>query len=131
MLRRGTRPVKQALQLVAVAGFVQRGGLDYCPAMTGTRITVRVTPKAQADRLDGWGADADGAPVLRLRVRAVPDKGRANKAVIALMARATGLPKSAVSIIAGATSRTKTVSLEAPPEEVSVRIAAALKGSRK
>lgn len=91
-------------------------------------LTVRVQPKASRDRIDGFARDADGNTLLRLRVTAVPDKGRANKAVIALLARAAGLPKSSVSIIAGDKSRTKTVRFEAAPDIVLQRLADHSKG---
>ena len=91
-------------------------------------LTVRVQPKASRARIDGFATDEDGKRKLRLRVTAVPDKGRANKAVIALLAAATGLPKSAVSIIAGDKSRTKTVRLEADPDMVLKRLADASEG---
>jgi uncharacterized protein YggU (UPF0235/DUF167 family) len=41
----------------------------------------------------------------------VPDKGKANAAVVALLARALGVPKSAVSVSSGETSRFKTLSI--------------------
>ena len=49
--------------------------------------------------------------MLRLRVAAVPDKGRANAAVIALLARALGVPRSAVRVTAGETARLKTLAV--------------------
>ena len=47
--------------------------------------------------------------MLRVRVSAVPDKGKANAAVVALLAKALGVPKSAVSVVSGETSRMKTL----------------------
>lgn len=47
--------------------------------------------------------------MLRLRVAAVPDKGKANAAVIALLAKALGVPKSAIAVTSGETARLKTV----------------------
>jgi uncharacterized protein len=49
--------------------------------------------------------------VLRVRVNAVPDKGKANAAVVALLARALGVPKSAVSVASGETARMKTLAV--------------------
>ncbi|NHK28498.1 DUF167 domain-containing protein [Parvularcula flava] len=83
-----------------------------------TIIAVRVQPNASRDAVEGFATDADGAIVLKVRVSAVPDKGKANKAVIKLLAAATGLPKSAISIIAGGKSRSKTVRFEASAEMV-------------
>ena len=49
--------------------------------------------------------------MLRLRVKAVPDKGKANAAVIALLAGALEVPKSALSVVGGHSSRLKTLAL--------------------
>ena len=53
----------------------------------------------------------DGSAVLRVRVKAVPDRGKANAAVVALVARSLGVPKSAVTLVAGDTARLKTLSI--------------------
>ena len=87
----------------------------------GLRLHLRVTPNAGADRIDGAEPRDDGSEVLRLRVRAVPDGGKANKAVIALLARAFGVPKAAVEIIAGATARFKTVDLTGGSAELAAK----------
>jgi uncharacterized protein YggU (UPF0235/DUF167 family) len=49
--------------------------------------------------------------VLRVRVSAVPDKGKANASVVALLARALGVPKSAIRVASGETARIKTVAV--------------------
>jgi hypothetical protein len=74
---------------------------------TGIAVTVRLTPGASADQITGVEAGADGAPFLKARVRAVPEKGKANAALIVLMAKWLGVPKSSVAIIAGGSSRLK------------------------
>lgn len=51
----------------------------------------------------------DGSAVLRVRVSAVPDKGKANAAVVVMIAKALGVPKSSVSVVSGETSRLKTL----------------------
>ena len=61
-------------------------------------VAVRVTPRASREAVEG--VDDEGA--LRVRVTAPPADGAANKAVVKLVARAVGLPKSAVSVISGA-----------------------------
>lgn len=71
------------------------------------RLTVRVTPRAGRDAVEGWAADPEGRPLLKLRVGAAPSDGAANAAVVALVAKALGLPRSAVRIAAGETSRVK------------------------
>jgi len=57
----------------------------------------------------------DGSAVLRMRVKAVPDKGKANAAVIALLAKALGVPKSSVTLVSGDTARLKTIQIEGDP----------------
>ena len=79
------------------------------PIAGGIRLRLRVTPNAGADRIEGTETRDDSTVVLRVRVAAVPDKGRANAAVIALLADALRVPKSAVTLIAGETARLKTV----------------------
>jgi uncharacterized protein YggU (UPF0235/DUF167 family) len=71
------------------------------------RLAVKLTPGASADRIDGWDVDAGGRPVLKIRVRARPVEGEANEALVKLVARALGVPKSAVSVQRGGQSRTK------------------------
>jgi uncharacterized protein YggU (UPF0235/DUF167 family) len=72
-------------------------------------VDVRLTPRADRDRIDGPMVLADGHRVLALRVRAVPEDGRANDAAIALLAAAAGVKRTAVSIETGGTSRRKTL----------------------
>lgn len=72
-------------------------------------LAVRVTPKASRDEITGLHAAADGAMSLAVKVTAPPDKGKANKAVIEVLAKASRLPKSDFSIVSGETERNKTV----------------------
>ncbi len=76
--------------------------------MDGCVIEVKVTPGAKRE---GVGPFLDG--VLRVRVSAAPEKGKANYAVISLIADFFGLPKREVVILSGETSRKKKILL--PP----------------
>lgn len=71
------------------------------------RLVVRVTPRGGDDRIDGWTTDADGGPVLKIRVRAAPSDGEANAAAVALLSRALGLPRSKIALARGAAARLK------------------------
>lgn len=75
----------------------------------GLRLTVRVTPKSSVDAVDGLHAASDGELSIKVRVRAQPEKGKANKAVASVVAKALGTPKSDVELVAGARDRTKTL----------------------
>jgi len=68
-------------------------------------FTIRVTPRASANTVAG---ERDG--VLLVRVTAPPIDGKANKAVVALLAKALGTPRSAIQVV-GAAARTKRVSV--------------------
>jgi len=88
----------------------------------GFTLTLRVTPNARANTVTGFVTRDDGTTVLAIRVTAPPDKGRANKAVIALLAKALGVPRSKIAITAGETARTKTVSIAANKADLSDRL---------
>ena len=55
-------------------------------------LPIRLTPGASSDRIDGWDVDAEGRPVLKVRVRARPVEGEANAALIKLLAKSLGVP---------------------------------------
>lgn len=77
-----------------------------------TTLPVRLTPGAASDRIDGWDVDADGRPVLKVRVRARPVEGEANAALLKLLAKTLKLPKSAVSLERGEQSRLKRIAVD-------------------
>jgi uncharacterized protein len=78
------------------------------------RVVVRLTPKAASDKIEGWEKSADGRSYLKARVRAVPEDGKANKALVDLVAKSFGVKKSNVSIVSGSRSRIKQVVIEDP-----------------
>ena len=80
------------------------------------RLTVRVQPKASADRIEDWGQDDAGRKFLKVRVRAVPEDGKANSAVQKLVARWLGLPRSAVRVVTGGKTRLKGLEIDGPQE---------------
>ncbi|MDG4898955.1 MULTISPECIES: DUF167 family protein [unclassified Mesorhizobium] len=81
----------------------------FRPRDDGIDLFVRLTPKAAVDRIEGIETAADGRSHLKARVRAVPENGAANTALERMMAKALGVPGSAVSVVAGGTSRLKTL----------------------
>jgi uncharacterized protein len=85
-------------------------------------VTLRVTPKAARDAIEGLGELSDGRAVLLARVRAIPDKGEANRSVCELLAKALRVPKSAVTVVAGATARLKQVRIEGDPRTLGAAI---------
>lgn len=85
--------------------------MPYRLSPAGLSLFVRVTPNAGRDAIEGVEQRDDGTAVLRLRVKAVPDKGKANAAVIALLTKTLGVPKSAITLVSGDTARQKTLTI--------------------
>jgi len=90
----------------------------------GIDLYVRLTPKAALDRIDGVETTADGRSHVKARVRAVPENGAANQALERMMAKALGVPASAVSVVAGSTSRLKTLRILGEPAELAKSVEA-------
>jgi uncharacterized protein len=88
------------------------GRVPWTERPDGLLVEVRLTPRAAVDQIDGIETLGDGAPVLKARVRAVPEKGKANDAVLKLLAAAAGLPGSRARLVSGDTARRKIVLLE-------------------
>ena len=78
----------------------------------GLKLGVRLTPKSSRDALGGLIVMADGRALLKARVRAVPEKGRANEALIRLIAKALEIPRTYVTLVSGNTSRIKTLLID-------------------
>ncbi|MBY5866656.1 DUF167 domain-containing protein [Rhizobium leguminosarum] len=82
------------------------------------RLAVRLTPNGGRDALDGIEADGKGEAFLKARVTAVPEKGKANKALILLIAKSLRIPKSSVSLVSGETARKKILRIDGDPEDL-------------
>jgi len=90
---------------------------------SATVLRVRLTPRGGRDRIDGW-SDDDRGRVLRVRVSAPPVDGKANAALVKLVAKSLGVAKSAVTITAGETARIKTLAIDGDAGALRARIAA-------
>lgn len=96
------------------------------PCAAGVRLAVRVAPRAAADRVRGTIVDAGGQRRVKVAVTAVPEAGKANAALVRLLARLLKVPKSTLSVLQGASDRNKIVLVEGDPAELTRRIADAL-----
>ena len=94
------------------------------PAADHLRLEVRLTPRASCDLIEGETLLSDGRRVLAARVRAVPEKGAANEALLGLIAKSCGVARSRVSLVAGHGSRLKSVRVEGDPERLAAALAA-------
>lgn len=77
----------------------------------GNRFAVRVMPNASANRITA-DIRQDGSTLLKIRVTTVPEDGKANRAVLKLLAKEPGVAKSSLTIIPGAAGRNKRVRID-------------------
>ena len=89
----------------------------------GLRVAIRLSPRARTDGLVAIAAAAGGRHVLKATVTAPAEAGRANEALLQLLARAWHLPRRDLSIIAGSSSRNKTVRVVGDPQYLMDKVA--------
>ena len=82
---------------------------------TAVRLAVRLTPRSSSDRILGIEEDAAGESALKVAVTAAPEDGRANEALLRLLAKKLRLPRRDFEIFRGAASRQKLVSITGEP----------------
>ena len=87
------------------------------------RLRVRLTPKGGRDVIEGWWTDSAGQKALKVRVAALPENGKANTALIELLARALAVKKSDVRIASGVSSRLKTIEIDGDDTLLAARLA--------
>jgi len=86
-----------------------------------TRLRLRVAPGAARPVVVGRYGDA-----WKVRVAPAPERGKANEAVLALLAETLAIPTASVSLVSGASSRDKLVELRGlTPDEIDRRLAQA------
>jgi uncharacterized protein YggU (UPF0235/DUF167 family) len=81
------------------------------------QVFVRVTPRSARDGVEGVTDGVDG-PALKVRVRAITDKGAANRAVETVLADWLGIARSSVSVAAGGKSRLKALEVAGEPADL-------------
>ena len=70
-------------------------------------LSLKVVPGSSRDEIVGWLADS-----LKVKVKAPPERGRANEAVVALLAERLGIDASSISMVSGHGSPAKVVEVE-------------------
>ena len=105
--------------------------LPLAPTEDGLIVTIKLTPKARSAGIDGVveepGPEGPRA-MLKLRVTEPPESGKANAAMVALLAKSWRLPKRAFTIVSGDTSRLKRVHIAGDPQTLLRAVAAQIKG---
>ena len=75
----------------------------------GVQFTLRVTPRGGRNAVEGWARDVAGAGLLKVRVTAAPENGKANAALTVLLAATFAVPKKAVTIRSDAAARISSI----------------------
>jgi uncharacterized protein (TIGR00251 family) len=81
--------------------------------MPSARMKVKVVPGSSRDEIVGWLGDA-----LKIKVMAPPEKGRANEAVVQMLAERLAVPTDAVSVISGHSSASKVIAINGMDDEM-------------
>jgi hypothetical protein len=105
--------------------------LPLAPTADGVIVSIKLTPKARSAGIDGVVEEPgpDGPrPLLKLRVTEPPEGGKANAAMIALLAKAWRLPKRAFTLVAGDTSRLKRIHVAGAPQALLHDLTSRLQG---
>tara|TARA_R110000868_G_scaffold358331_4_gene620014 strand:- start:20132 stop:20464 length:333 start_codon:yes stop_codon:yes gene_type:complete len=89
---------------------------------SGIRLFLRLTPKASRNAIAGLIADANGRQQLKASVTTVPENGKANAALIKLLAKAAKWPKSSIEIVAGHTDRNKILEITGDPDRLMAQL---------
>lgn len=90
----------------------------------GLLLSVRATPNAARDMIEGPWRDSSGQSWLSIRVRQPPDAGRANTAVVELLAQQLAVRKRDIRLVSGATARLKRFHLDGDSKALAAQIEA-------
>ena len=96
----------------------------------GVRATLKVTPRAASSGVRGVEVDGTGQAYLAVRVTAPPETGKANAALIKLLARRWRIPQRDLEVISGAGARRKVLQIHGAPDALIPRLHA-IEGTRK
>lgn len=83
---------------------------------------MRLSPKASRAGVAGVAVDAEGRAYVRLRVSAPAQDGRANAALLKLLAKEWGVARSRLRIVGGEHDRRKTIHLAGDPSDLSKKL---------
>lgn len=84
-----------------------RSKVNFHDGRKGTALAIRVVPRARRDEI----AELMGDGTIKIRLKAPPVDGKANKALIRFLAKFFGIPQNKIEIVAGETKRNKIVTI--------------------
>ena len=102
-------------------------GAPFRTTTGGIELYVRLTPKSSKDDVKGL-REYDGKVYVEARVRAVPEDGKANRAITELVAARLGVPRSSIVLASGQSSRLKTLAISGDAKALCQKVEEWLKG---
>jgi uncharacterized protein len=90
----------------------------------GVRVALKVTPRAASSGVQGIEVDGEGRGSLAVRVNAPPEAGKANAALIKLLAKRWHVPQRDLELISGASGRRKVLQIYGSPAALIARLEA-------
>jgi uncharacterized protein len=96
-------------------------------AADGLRVRIHARPGGRRDGIEGLRAEAGGGGALRVTVRAAAEDGKANAAIVKLLAGEWELPRASISLLTGAKDRRKSFHLAGEPQALLARLEGWLK----
>ncbi len=96
--------------------------LPFTRVRDGVTVAVRVAPRAARQRIGEIADEANGERVIKVSVTAPPEGGKANNAVIRLLAKAWRVPKTSLSVASSAANRRKTIHAAGDAEDLFRRL---------
>jgi hypothetical protein len=96
--------------------------LHFRKEQDGVTLFVRLTPKSAMDAVQDVETTEDGHAHLKVRVRAIPEGGKANGALEKLLAKWLGVAPRNITIASGATSRLKQIRILGDPDELALKL---------
>lgn len=77
-------------------------------------LRIKVIPKSNKNEIVETFTDADGEETIKIRIKAAPEKGKANAELIKFLSKQFGVPRAAIFIISGKSERLKLIKIDAP-----------------
>ncbi len=97
-------------------------GRPYALHKEGILLHVRLSPNASANRIDAVQDMGDADFRLKIKVTAVPEKGKANKALIKLLSSALHISRNNIEVVSGYTDRNKNILLRGYSDKMSIEL---------
>ena len=91
---------------------------------SGLTVRIRLTPNAHSSGFHGLTKSTNGKTALKISINAVPEDGKANKKLIAFLAKTWKVPKSSMSLLSGHTHRQKVLFIEGDGQHLLQKLSA-------